>query len=151
VNRSPKFSLRVADWSRDGDALRSIRTRVFVVEQGVPETLEWDDVDPLCAHALAFDGDENPIGCGRLLPDGHIGRMAVLAPWRGRGIGAALLSLLVDLAHQKGHCRAIVNAQQDAVPFYARYGFVVTGDEFEEAGIAHRIMERTLAITPRSR
>ena len=151
MNRSSEFSLRLADWTRDGAALRSIRTRVFVVEQGVPETLEWDDVDPRCAHALACDGDGNPIGCGRLLPDGHIGRMAVLAPWRGRGIGAALLSLLVDLAHEKGHRRAILNAQKDAVPFYARYGFIVTGDEFEEAGIAHRIMERALAITPRSK
>jgi predicted GNAT family N-acyltransferase len=151
VNRSSEFSLRLADWTRDGDALRSIRTRVFVVEQGVPEALEWDDVDPRCAHALACDSDGNPIGCGRLLPDGHIGRMAVLAPWRRRGIGAALLSLLIDLAHEKGHRRAILNAQKDAVPFYARYGFIVTGDEFEEAGIAHRIMERTLAITPRSK
>ena len=151
MNRSSEFLLRLADWTRDGAALRSIRTRVFVVEQGVPEVLEWDDVDPLCAHALARDGDGNPIGCGRLLPDGHIGRMAVLAPWRGRGIGAALLSLLVDLAHEKGHRRAILNAQKDAVPFYARYGFIVTGDEFEEAGIAHRIMERALAITPRSK
>ena len=150
MNRSSEFSLRLADWTRDGAALRSIRTRVFVVEQGVPETLEWDDVDPRCAHALACDGDGNPIGCGRLLPDGHIGRVAVLAPWRGRGVGGALLSLLVDLAHEKGHRRAILNAQKDAVPFYARYGFIVTGDEFEEAGIAHRIMERTLEITPRS-
>ena len=150
MNRSSEFSLRLTDWTRDSYALHAIRRTVFIVEQGVPEALEWDDVDPLCAHALACDGDGNPIGCGRLLPDGHIGRMAVLAPWRGRGIGAALLASLVERAREQGHRRAILNAQKDAVPFYARYGFIVTGDEFEEAGIAHPIMERTLEITPRS-
>ena len=150
MNASSGCSLRLADWTHDGDALRAIRRTVFVIEQGVPEALEWDDVDPLCAHALAFDGEGNPIGCGRLLPDGHVGRVAVLAPWRGRGVGAALLLLLVELARDNGHRRAMLNAQKDAVPFYARYGFIVTGDEFEEAGIAHRIMERTLEITPPS-
>jgi predicted GNAT family N-acyltransferase len=147
VSTSSEFSLRLADWTHDADALRAIRRTVFVVEQGVPEALEWDDADPLCAHALAYDGDGNPIGCGRLLPDGHIGRMAVLRPWRGRGVGAALLALLVELARERGHRRAILNAQKDAVPFYARYGFIVTGDEFEEAGIAHRIMDRMLEFT----
>jgi predicted GNAT family N-acyltransferase len=145
-----EFSLRLADWTDDGDALRAVRRTVFVIEQGVPEALEWDEVDPLCEHALASDGDGHPIGCGRLLADGHIGRMAVLAPWRGRGVGAALLSLLIELAREKGHRRAVLNAQKDAVPFYARYGFIVTGDEFEEVGIAHRIMERSLEITPES-
>ena len=76
--------------------------------------------------------------------------MAVLRPWRGRGVGAALLALLVELARERGHRRAILNAQKDAVPFYARYGFIVTGDEFEDAGIAHRIMERTLEFTPQT-
>jgi predicted GNAT family N-acyltransferase len=151
MSGASEFSLRLTDWARDGDALRAIRRTVFVNEQGVPEALEWDDVDPICTHALAFDRDANPIGCGRLLPDGHIGRMAVLAPWRGRGVGAALLTLLVESARENGHRRAILNAQTDAIPFYMRYGFVVTGDEFEEVGIAHRIMERTLEITSESR
>jgi len=150
MNRMSEFSLRLADWTDDGDALRAVRRTVFVIEQSVPEALEWDEVDPLCKHVLASDGDGNPIGCGRLLPDGHIVRMAVLAPWRGRGVGAALLSLFIELAREKGHHRAVLNAQKDAVPFYARHGFTVTGDEFEEVGIAHRIMERSLEITPES-
>ena len=138
------FSVRLAEWPVDGDALRFIRRAVFIVEQGVPEDLEWDDMDPRCVHALAFDGDARAIGCGRLLPDGHVGRLAVIAPWRGRGVGAALLAKLVDLARQRGHARAILNAQTRAVPFYERYGFAVTGDEFEEAGIAHVVMQRAL-------
>ena len=146
-----EFSVRLTDWRRDADALRLIRRTVFVVEQRVPEALEWDDADAASMHALATNGDANAIGCGRLLPDGHIGRMAVLESWRGRGVGAALLKLLVDAACKAGHRRAIVNAQVGAMAFYARYGFVVTGAEFEEAGIAHRVMEKTLpVIAPRA-
>ncbi|HEY2818374.1 MAG TPA: GNAT family N-acetyltransferase [Casimicrobiaceae bacterium] len=145
------FAVRRADWRRDGDALRAIRHDVFIVEQGVPEVLEWDDADAVSLHALAVDAKMKPIGCGRLLPDGHIGRMAVLAAWRGRGVGGELLSLLINDARNEGHRRAILNAQVDAIPFYARYGFTVTGDEFEEAGILHRVMERSLAVTASSR
>ena len=64
-----------------------------------------------------------PIGCGRLLPDGHIGRMAVLSDWRGQGVGAALLVRLIELARERGDARVLLNAQTQAMPFYARYGF----------------------------
>jgi predicted GNAT family N-acyltransferase len=138
------FDVRITDWSADSAALRAVRRAVFIVEQGVPEELEWDDSDPRSVHALAVDSHARAIGCGRLLPDGHIGRMAVLADWRGRGVGAALLLRLVDLAREAGHRRAILNAQVSAMPFYARYGFTATGEAFEEAGILHRIMERSL-------
>ena len=135
--------MRITDWSADSAALRAVRRAVFIVEQGVPEELEWDDSDPRSVHALAVDSHARAIGCGRLLPDGHIGRMAVLADWRGRGVGAALLLRLVDLAREAGHRRAILNAQVSAMPFYARYGFTATGEAFEEAGILHRIMDRS--------
>jgi predicted GNAT family N-acyltransferase len=139
-----QFDVRVTDWAAAEDALRAVRRAVFIVEQGVPEDLEWDDFDPQSVHALAVDSRARPIGCGRLLADGHIGRMAVLADWRGRGVGAALLLRLVELAREAGHARAILNAQISAIPFYARYGFTATGEAFEEAGILHRIMDRPL-------
>ena len=135
--------MRITDWATDSTALRAVRRAVFIVEQGVPEELEWDDSDPRSVHALAVDSRARAIGCGRLLPDGHIGRMAVLADWRGRGVGAALLLRLVDLAREAGHRRAVLNAQVSAMPFYARYGFTATGEAFEEAGILHRIMDRS--------
>ena len=149
MNGAYAFSVRLADWRSDGEALRSIRRSVFIDEQGVPELLEWDDADALSEHALALNVNGRPVGCGRLLRDGHIGRMAVLASWRGRGVGAALLAFLVNAARNHGHRRAILNAQVSAVPFYARYDFIVTGDQFEEAGIMHRVMERSLDITAR--
>jgi len=106
----------------------------------VPEELEWDEIDARCRHVLAFLPDGEAIGTGRLLPDGHIGRMAVLKAWRGRGAGSAILTLLLRLARQAGFDVARLHAQTHAVGFYAKYGFTVTGDEFMEAGIPHRAM-----------
>lgn len=136
------FAIRTARWTDAESALRSVRHAVFVVEQRVPESLEWDAADAVSLHALGVDADGTPIGCARLLPDGHIGRVAVLAAWRRRGVGHALVARLIDEARARGDVRVIVNAQVDAMPFYARYGFVATGDVFEEAGIPHRVMER---------
>jgi len=141
---APPFVVRIADWSRDAAALRDVRHAVFVVEQHVPESLEWDGIDAQCVHALALDASGHVIGCGRLLPDGHIGRMAVRAPWRGRGVGRSILDLLIGLARQRGDARVVLNAQTQAMPFYARAGFVPSGPEFDEAGIPHRAMMLTL-------
>jgi predicted GNAT family N-acyltransferase len=138
------YTVRIADWDRDQPALRQIRRDVFVVEQHVPESIEWDGIDGGCGHALAEDGEGRPIGCGRLLPDGHIGRMAVLAPWRGRGVGSALLERLIELARERGFAIVVLNAQTQAIPFYRRFGFAPVGDEYEEAGIAHWTMKRNL-------
>jgi predicted GNAT family N-acyltransferase len=140
----PAFTIRRVGWNDAEAALRAIRLAVFVVEQHVPEELEWDDMDARSTHALAVLDDGTPIGCGRLLPDGYIGRMAVLKRWRRHGVGAALLRSLVDLARERGHARAILNAQASAVPFYARHGFVATGEAFDEAGIDHRVMQQLL-------
>lgn len=135
-------TVRCVEWSQAEADLRVIRHTVFVVEQRVPEDLEWDDMDARSTHALATDDGGAPIGCGRLLPTGYVGRMAVLAPWRNRGVGAALLIALVDLARERGHARVTLNAQVTAAPFYARHGFVATGEQFDEAGIDHRVMVR---------
>lgn len=139
------FSIRLCDWAHDAPALRRVRREVFIVEQRIPENLEWDDADATSLHALAEDGAGEPIGCGRLLADGHVGRLAVLRAWRGRGVGAALLGSLVDQARQRGHRRVVLNAQTQAMPFYARHGFEPSGSEFDEAGIPHREMSRSLA------
>lgn len=138
------FSVRIADWAHDEPALRRIRRNVFVVEQNVPEAIEWDGIDAGCRHAIAEDVVGMPIGCGRLLPDGHIGRMAVIAEWRGRGVGSELLETLLGLARALAYPRAILNAQTKAVAFYARFGFDPVGGVFEEAGIPHQTMVRAL-------
>ena len=138
------FDVTVRRWQDAAEDLRAVRREVFVVEQGVPEALEWDDADEVALHALATDASGRAIGCARLLPDGHIGRVAVRRPWRGRGVGTALLARLVAGAQARGDRCAIVNAQVAAMPFYARHGFVASGEGFEEAGIPHCVMTRDL-------
>jgi len=139
-----KFCVRLADWQSDERKLKSIRFDVFCVEQSVPESIEWDGIDAQCRHVLAEDDEGRAIGCGRLLPDGHIGRMAVRPEWRGQGVGAALLERLIALASERGDAKVMLNAQTHAMPFYARYGFAPIGEPFEEAGIAHQAMEVVL-------
>lgn len=141
------FTLRAADWSREAERLRAVRRAVFVIEQNIPEELEWDDNDAASLHVLAEDRDGVPIACGRLLPDGHIGRMAVLSGWRGQGVGAAVLSLLIEMARARGDAAVRLHAQTHAMPFYAKFGFAPEGDEYLEAGIPHRSMVRRLAAS----
>ena len=136
-----QLRVRAADWNVDRAALRAVREQVFVREQGVPIELEWDEFDPLCQHVVAEVAGQ-AIGTGRLLPDGHICRMAVLESWRGLGVGSALLEALLRLARDRGIRRVRLNAQSRAVAFYARHGFMAEGEEFIEAGIPHRSMWR---------
>jgi len=144
VTSTPSFTVRACAWSDAAVGLRRIRYDVFVVEQRVPEVLEWDAADTDSVHALATDAAGTPIGCARLLADGHIGRVAVVRDWRARGVGTALMLHLIDKARSRGDAQVIVNAQVAAMPFYERHGFVASGDVFEEAGIAHRVMTRDL-------
>jgi len=137
----------VADSERDQARLRRIRHDVFVREQGVPEALEWDGRDATCRHVVAHDDKGAAVGCGRLLPDGSIGRLAVERAWRSRGVGSAILSRLVDIARNAGFERVVLNARTDAEAFYARRGFAAAGPEFTEAGIRHLQMERALRPT----
>ena len=131
------FTVRIVNWQDDAPALRAIRETVFIHEQQVPVELEWDGLDADCLHVLAADSTGNPIGTARLLPDGHIGRMAVLKAWRGRGVGSALLRLLLDEASKRGLGQVVLNAQTYAAGFYAKFGFQAVGEEFMDAGIPH--------------
>ncbi len=136
----PPYTIRDADWDDDRLALTHVRRVVFMQEQGVPEALEWDADDAVSRHFLAEDTDGHPIGTARLLPDGHIGRMAVLPFWRRRGVGTALLRHVLVAAHDAGFPAIELSAQTHALGFYERFDFVAFGDEFMDAGIPHRTM-----------
>lgn len=141
----PSFRIIQAEWTRDRDALRSIRESVFVREQQVPVELEWDGLDDRCDHVLARDRDNQPIGTGRLTPEHTIGRMAVLPAWRDHGVGAAMLDTLIERARHHGWAQVTLHAQVSAIGFYERFGFACHGEEFVEAGIRHRHMILHLA------
>jgi predicted GNAT family N-acyltransferase len=124
-----------------------IRRRVFIEEQHVAEEIELDDDDAHAFHALAMLGGR-AVGCGRYVAhdtdEVKIGRMAVLAELRGRGIGREILEFLIGAARARGFRRAVLHAQLTAEGFYLRHGFAPLGGVFEEAGIPHRKMTRTL-------
>ncbi len=127
-------------WDALGAEASRIRLEVFVEEQRVPLEEELDARDAHCLHAIAYDADGRAMGTGRLLPDGHIGRMAVRKAWRGQGVGSLLLVALMDAARRRGDAEVVLDAQLHARPFYARHGFVEEGETFMDAGIPHRVM-----------
>ena len=138
------YSIREVSWDEAGARLSALRRCVFVQEQGVPESLEWDGLDPECRHVLAQSASGEAIGTGRLLPDGHIGRMAVLPSWRRRGVGSALLAELVAMARHRGDDRVVLHAQAYVIDFYRRAAFEAAGEQFMEAGIPHVVMQMRL-------
>lgn len=141
-NKAEKeYGLRIARWPADITPLRDVRTEVFIEEQNVSPEEEWDGCDDQSLHVLAVDDQENPIGTGRLLPEGKIGRMAVIKEWRGRGVGAEILKMLMREAQSRGHEKVRLAAQVHAIPFYEKFGFKAYGNEFMDAGIPHYWME----------
>lgn len=136
-----KLNVILGAWSSPlrEDAI-AVRTQVFVHEQAVPPELEMDEMDSVSIHAVAYGDDGAALGTGRLLPDGHIGRMAVYARARGLRVGSAILDALIVRARQLACPRLVLNAQSHAMGFYERHGFVAQGPEFMEAGIPHREM-----------
>jgi predicted GNAT family N-acyltransferase len=134
--------IELMQWDRARAEASAIRFRVFVEEQGVPRSIELDELDPVCVHALAYDDTGSPIGTGRLLPDGHIGRMAVLEQRRHHGVGTMILNKLIEKAKERGHKEVLLSAQVHALDFYRRHGFQALGEIYEEAAIPHRKMRR---------
>lgn len=140
-----EYSIHLVSWHDAQPLLHKVREVVFVKEQNVPLELEWDGLDETCRHALALDTHGNAIGCGRITPDAHIGRMCVLPEWRGKRVGSAILEALLDYAESMHLEEVELSAQTHALPFYHRFGFEEEGDEYLDAGLPHRTMRLRLA------
>lgn len=138
------FSIQVANWRRDQKVLKAIRHAVFIIEQNVPEELEWDDQDASAFHLLATNDHFEAVGTVRLLKTGQIGRMAVLKKYRSQGAGKMLMVAALDLAEKNNFTSIFLNAQVSAVTFYGAFGFTIISEEYEEAGIPHRKMKKSL-------
>jgi len=138
-----RIDIRLGDWTALQAQAGPIRTAVFVQEQGIAPELEWDENDAHCVHCLALvDGE--PAGTGRLLPDGHIGRMAVLPAHRRAGLGSLVLLALMQAAAQRGDARVALSAQTAVRDFYRAHGFQPEGEIYDEVGIPHQAMSRAL-------
>ncbi len=142
---STPFTVSLVNWHDGEPLLRAVREAVFVREQSVPQELEWDGMDDGSRHALALSLNGEAIGCGRIMPNGHIGRIAVLPQWRNMRVGTAIMEALLDEAHARGFKQVDVHAQTQAIPFYHIFGFVEYGKEFMDAGMPHRKMKLKLA------
>lgn len=131
------FTVSLVGWHDGEPLLRSVREAVFIREQGVSEQLEWDGLDEACRHALALSHQGDAIGCGRIQPNGHIGRIAVLPEWREQRVGTAIMEALLDYARAHDYKQVDVDAQTHAVPFYRGFDFVESGEVFMDAGLPH--------------
>eukprot|EP00744_Colponema_vietnamica_P023398 GILI01033837.1.p1 GENE.GILI01033837.1~~GILI01033837.1.p1 ORF type:complete len:167 (+),score=23.91 GILI01033837.1:57-557(+) len=143
--------LRVARWSDlDDKALcMHVRTTVFVEEQNVDPLEEMDEHDPQCIHFVIEDtsitGPSRCVATARLLPDGHIGRVAVSLSHRKKGLGEAIMKYAVEAARVKKFSEVVLNGQVQAIPFYEKVGFEAFGDVFFEGPqIPHRSMRMRL-------
>jgi predicted GNAT family N-acyltransferase len=136
----PDFIVEPATWAIDSEDLRAVRTQVFVIEQQVPEDEEWDEFDARSQHVIARDPAGNAIGTGRLTPKHTIGRMAILSAWRGKGVGKAILRVLIERARELRYPAIELHAQTHAIGFYADAGFIEFGEEYDECGIPLRSM-----------
>ncbi|MGW2439561.1 GNAT family N-acetyltransferase [Streptomyces goshikiensis] len=150
------FTVRVAAGEADRAACFAVRTEVFVIEQSVPESIEYDADDAVAVHVLAEGPDGAPLGTGRLLygpealaktgsPEvGSLGRLAVTKAARGLGVGVALVRAIEAEAGRLGLAAVDLGAQTHALGFYERLGYEAYGPEFQDAGIPHRSMRRRL-------
>ncbi|MDP6973782.1 MAG: GNAT family N-acetyltransferase [Gammaproteobacteria bacterium] len=133
----------ICDYESNIKEICAIRYNVFVEEQKVPEELEIDGLDDKAKHVLAFV-DSVQIGTGRILSDGHIGRVAVLKDYRGLGIGKLIMKDLIKWAQNMNLEKVWLSSQWHAHSFYLDLGFVCVGEIYIEAGIDHIKMYRTL-------
>ncbi|MCG3864430.1 MULTISPECIES: GNAT family N-acetyltransferase [unclassified Photobacterium] len=127
------------------ESIRLVREQVFIKEQHIDPEIEFDGLDSQAVHVLVVDG-EQPLGTGRILADGHIGRIAIIKAARGQGLGVKVVQALVEYAKQQGYPRVDLGAQTHAVDFYRKLGFTPYGDEFMEANIPHQAMEQRLEL-----
>ena len=125
--------------------IRFIRDIVFGQEQNVAREVDWDGKDSQSIQVVATDDDNNPVGTGRMQPDGKIGRLAVLDSWRGKGTGQKMLRVLVEAAEKEDFQEVFLHAQVHAISFYEKCRFHKDGEEFLEAGIPHVKMTRNMS------
>lgn len=141
----------ITDWQTHSQVLSQIRTQVFIEEQKVPVEEEWDGLDERATHFLVQNNTQ-PVGCARLLidihqgkPHFHIGRVAVLKPFRHQGTGKALMEFVLDYCNANAPYPIYLHAQVERKVFYERLGFIISGDVFMDAGIPHITMYWRLA------
>ena len=139
--------IELLTWEQAQPITGPIRFASFVEE---PEGtgFDLDDKDAQCVHAVAYDPSGKAVGTGRLLPEGQIGRLAVLKDWRRRGVGDAILEALTGEARKRGLAEVVLSAPLRAAEFYRSHGFTAEGKVYQEADVLHQAMRKSLLPGP---
>jgi predicted GNAT family N-acyltransferase len=141
------FNVAIANESKEREDAFTVRRKVFVEEQGVPLSLEWDEFDETADHFVVYSED-TPIGAGRIREIekgiGKVERVCVLPEYRGRHLGNLVMQALEEHAKSIALKKIVLNSQSYAIPFYEKLGYTVTSPEFMDADIPHRAMEKNL-------
>jgi predicted GNAT family N-acyltransferase len=145
------YVIRFASTEKDREAAFELRRAVFEVEQNVPRPLDRDVHDGNADHVLAFDQADRCVGTGRIVRVNHrtaqLGRMAVAAPFRRRGVGGAMLSALERMACLRGVAEIFVHSQLPAETFHRNRGYSSEGEVFQEQGVPHVLMRKVLGCS----
>ena len=140
---SDHYKIIITDYQSYAEDIRSVRTEVFVVEQSVPVELEHDEHDETALHAVVFV-EGLAVATGRMLEDGHIGRIAVLRNQRGKGVGKLVMQTFLQRAKERKLNKVWLSSQCHAHQFYVNLGFVCVGEKYQEAGIDHIKMTKAI-------
>lgn len=125
----------------------AIRKAVFIEEQQIPASEEYDEFDALdaaCEHILV-SVNAQPVGTGRLrVVDGYgkLERICILEEYRKYGLGKVIIQTLEKLVQEKGLTKSKLSAQVYAEGFYEKLGYTRTGEEYMDAGIPHILMKK---------
>ena len=125
---------------------KQVREIVFVQEQGIDASLEYDDLDGVCTHVVGLL-DSEPVTTARLRPVdstvGKVERVATILAARGHGYGREIMDEVERVAKRQGLVELRLGAQLTALPFYEKLGYEAFGDEFLDADLPHRMMRKT--------
>ena len=140
-----KFSYRLVENDSDLEGAFEVRKEVFVEQQGILETLVFDDLEAEAMHMIVAHGEQT-IGTARVrfldTGEAKLERMAVLKAFRDRGIGKGIISFMAKELTSRRVEKIVLHAQHEVVGFYKKCGFEESGLPFSEAGIKHTKMER---------
>ena len=133
------FEIKTGDWSLLKKDAMTIREQVFIQEQGIPATEEWDDLDAVAEHFVLYV-ENQAAATARLLPNHSIGRVAVLQKYRGQSYGKVIMQEAIRVAKAQQRAFVTLSSQVHAIGFYQALGFAIEGDEYLDCGIPHITM-----------
>ena len=126
---------------------RFIRETVFLSEQGFEK--EYDENDNIAKHIVIYENDEAIATCRLYWDDEvncyHVGRIAVLKPHRGKGIGIKIVTEAEKIIKEMGGKEVFISGQVQVVEFYVKkLGYTQYGDVYLEEKKPHVALKKSI-------